>query len=138
MLGFYKDLILTHPEFNRVFDLFQMIMRHADLPTVSYYRRGQLACSNDAVSPIVIDTNEATQPFFPATTMQRKAKRSVKQSSISEMPALTGLRHTFGGQRNSSTRVTGLDQSERAYTPSESVARQLDPEGMRLANWDRR
>ena len=66
-LGFYKDLILHDPEFNRVFDLFQMIMRHAACPpqftagAASVFERCRLA--------YLIDTNRPAT-ILPATTMQ--------------------------------------------------------------------
>ena len=109
----YKDRILKSLDFNKVFDLLQMIMRHPSCPpeftagVVEAFERCRLA--------YFVDTN-GPPTIFPAAT-RRKRKRSVRRLRSSQRLASRGLRSISETPQNSSTGVIGEELSERACMP---------------------
>ena len=121
-LGRYKDRILTNLEFNRVFDLLQMIMRHPLCPpdftaeVAEVFQRCRLA--------YVVDTNRPAT-ILPATTKQEGETIS---EAIQEFGA-AGLKGTQAHLRKAAERINQGDWGasvQESIHAVESVARQLD------------
>ena len=121
---FYKQGILHNFQFNRLFDLFQMIMRHPQCPrqftsrVAEVFNKGRLAYVVDTQTPATI---------LPAAT---KLEGQTVVKVIDEFRA-SGLRGTEAHIRNAAELINSgqwADSVRESIHAVESVARQLDPD----------
>lgn len=139
LLQRYKKLILDDLPFNKVFDLFQMIMRHQGCPrdftleVATIFRECRLA--------YVVDT-EGPATIFPAATTQEGEAVLETLQSLRDV----GLSGAEAHLRKASELVNDGDwpgSTRESIHAVESVARQLDPDaaeklGPALASLKRR
>ncbi len=123
MLELYRDLIVNTLEFNRVFDLLQMIMRHPDCP--SSFTTGVVELFERCRLAYVIDTNDPPT-IFPATTREEGAAIG---EAIRDLQA-AGLHGAEAQLRKAAELINQGDWGgsvRESIHAVESVARQLDP-----------
>ena len=122
-LELYRDLIVNTLEFNRVFDLLQMTMRHPDCPAsfttgvVELFERCRLA--------YFVDTN-GPPTIFPAATREEGAAIG---EAIKDLQT-AGLRGAEAQLRKAADLINQGDWAgsvRESIHAVESVARQLDP-----------
>ena len=119
----YKARILSKLPFNRLFDLFQIMMRHPNCP--GEFARGVAEIFNKCQLAYVVDTREPVT-ILPAATEQ---EGQTIQAAIDEFRA-SGLRSTETHFRNAADFINkGLwsDSVRESIHAVESIARQLVP-----------
>ena len=120
----YKDLVLSKLPFNKIFDLFQMIMRHPRCP--SEFTLGVAGIFKECRLAYVVDT-QGTPTILPAAT---RAEGEAIVGAIQELREV-GLHGAETHLKRAGELINGGDWSgsvRESINAVESVARQLDPD----------
>ena len=120
----YKNTILYNLPFNRVFDLFQMIMRHPECPRE--FTLGVAEVFEECRLAYVVDT-QGTPTILPSAT---KAEGEATIEAIGELRE-AGLQGAETHLKRAGELINGGDwpgSVRESINAVESVARQLDPD----------